>query len=88
MLKQGSALLICQSPGSNREPPGTRDRGVAGQADAQERRVVLAMGSNHHGLSRTYLRYSHIRRQALNAAAAVLDLGFLKPQITSAEMLT
>ena len=31
--------------------------------------------------------YSHIRRQALNAAAAVLELAFLKPQTTSAEMV-
>ena len=31
--------------------------------------------------------YSHFRRQALNAAAAVLEPAFLKPQTTSAEMV-
>ena len=31
--------------------------------------------------------YSHIGRQALNAAAAVLEPAFLKPQTTSAEMV-
>lgn len=31
--------------------------------------------------------YSHIRRQALNAAAAVLQPAFLKPQTATAELV-
>jgi hypothetical protein len=31
--------------------------------------------------------YSHIRRQALNVAAAALEPSFFKPQTTAAEMV-
>jgi integrase len=57
---------------------------VMAEAGLPDQTIMAQVGHISHDMIK---HYSHIRRQALNAAAAVLEPTFLKPQTTSAEMV-
>ena len=57
---------------------------VMAEAGLPDQTIMAQVGHISHDMIK---HYSHIRRQALNAAAAVLEPAFLKPQTTSAEMV-